>query len=178
MLHLLGLLDSPTAGTYWLDGIDTSSLGERERAGVRGERIGFVFQSFHLLDTRSNVENVMLAETYAGGLRSSRRFRAIDALEQVGVAHLADRSPNELSGGERQRVAVARALVGSPSLLLADEPTGNLDSENTELLLDVFDRLHADGVTLAVITHDPEVAQRAQRQISIRDGRLLEVVGA
>ncbi len=174
MLHLLGLLDSPTDGRYLLDGIDTSELDERERAAVRGERIGFVFQAFHLLPTRTNVENVMLAETYAADSRTGRRDRAIAALDQVGLADFADRSPSELSGGERQRIAIARAVVGGPSLILADEPTGNLDSENSNNVLDMFDDLHAQGVTIAVITHDHEVAARAARRVSIRDGRLEE----
>ncbi len=172
MLHLLGLLDRPTSGNYRLDGIDTAELDEGERAALRGARIGFVFQAFHLLGTRSNVENVMLADTYTRAQRSGRRRRALDALEHVGLAHLADRSPTELSGGERQRVAIARALAGSPSLILADEPTGNLDSENTENILAMFDELHSSGVTLAVITHDAEVAGRAANRVSIRDGRL------
>ncbi len=172
MLHLLGLLDSPSTGSYRLDGIDTAGLDEQDRAALRGERIGFVFQAFHLLGTRSNVENVMLAETYAGSSRSGRRARAVDALDRVGMAPFADRSPNELSGGERQRVAIARALVGRPSLILADEPTGNLDTDNSNIVLDMFDDLHAGGVTIAVITHDPEVARRAARRVSIRDGRL------
>ncbi len=174
MLHLLGLLDSPTEGRYLLDGIDTSELDERARAAVRGERIGFVFQAFHLLPTRTNVENVMLAETYAADSRTGRRDRAIAALDQVGLADFADRSPSELSGGERQRIAIARAVVGGPSLILADEPTGNLDTENSNNVLDMFDDLHAQGVTIAVITHDHEVAARAARRVSIRDGRLEE----
>ncbi len=175
MLHLLGLLDSPTAGTYLLDGIDVGDLSEGQKAGLRGARIGFVFQSFHLLPTRSNVENVMLAETYRSADRSTRRERATEALAKVGLDKLIDRSPSELSGGERQRVAVARALMGSPSLILADEPTGNLDSENTGRLLDMFDELNAQGVTLAVITHDADVASRARRRVYIRDGLLTEV---
>ncbi len=170
MLHLLGLLDSPTAGTYRLDGIDTSDLSEKERAGVRSARIGFVFQSFHLLGHRSNVENVMLAEIYRPGSRQGRRERAIAALEQVGLGHRLDAFPTTLSGGERQRVAVARALVGEPSLLLADEPTGNLDSHTSAQILDLFDHLHAAGLTLAVITHDDDVSERAARRVRIRDG--------
>ncbi len=175
MLHLLGLLDTPTSGRYLLDGIDTAGLDERERAALRGERIGFVFQAFHLLGTRSNIENVMLAETYHGSDRAGRRGRALEALDRVGLAAFADRSPNELSGGERQRVAIARAIVGKPSLILADEPTGNLDTENSDNILDMFDDLHASGVTLAVITHDVDVARRAARRVSIRDGQLTEV---
>ncbi len=170
LLHLLGLLDSPTSGTYWLDGIDTSTLSEPERAGLRGSKVGFVFQSFHLLAHRTTVENVALAELYSSQSRSDRTERATAALERVGLGHRLDAFPTTLSGGERQRVAVARALVASPSLVLADEPTGNLDSMTTDAVLSMFADLHASGITLAVITHDAEVAERAQRQISIRDG--------
>lgn len=170
LLHILGLLDSPTDGSYILDGIDTSSLSERQRAGVRGSRIGFVFQSFHLLNHRTAVENVVLAELYSTESRSDRTDRAIQALERVGLGHRLDAYPTTLSGGERQRVAVARALVGRPSLLLADEPTGNLDSQTTASILDMLDDLNRSGLTLAVITHDPEVARRAERQLTIRDG--------
>ncbi len=170
LLHILGLLDTPTEGTYILDGIDTSVLSERQRAGVRGSRIGFVFQSFHLLNHRTTVENVVLAELYSTTSRSDRRRRAVEALERVGLGHRLDAFPTTLSGGERQRVAVARALVGEPSLLLADEPTGNLDSATTQSILDMFAELNDSGITLAVITHDPEVARRAQRRLSIRDG--------
>ncbi len=170
LLHILGLLDTPTEGTYILDGIDTSVLSERQRAGVRGSRIGFVFQSFHLLNHRTTVENVVLAELYSTTSRSDRRRRAVEALERVGLGHRLDAFPTTLSGGERQRVAVARALVGEPSLLLADEPTGNLDSATTQSILDMFAELNDSGITLAVITHDPEVARRAQSRLSIRDG--------
>ncbi len=170
LLHLLGLLDSPSSGTYYLNGIDTSALSERERAGMRATAIGFVFQSFHLLSHRTNVENVMLAEVYKPGSSKNRKQRAVDALEQVGLGHRLNAYPTTLSGGERQRVAVARALVGKPSLLLADEPTGNLDTRTGEQILSLFDDLHEAGLTLAVITHDDEVSQRAQRQIHIRDG--------
>ncbi len=170
LLHILGLLDQPSAGIYRIDGIDTQELGERERAGVRSARIGFVFQSFHLLNHRSTIENVMLAEIYRPGSRAKRRDRAIEALEQVGLGHRLTSFPTTLSGGERQRVAVARALVGEPSLLLADEPTGNLDSGTSAQILDLFDDLHAEGLTLAVITHDGDVSARAKRQVRIRDG--------
>ncbi len=177
MLHLLGLLDTPTGGTYFLDGVDTGALTERQRAGMRSSRIGFVFQSFHLLSHRTTVENVMLAEVYRPGSAKGRRERAVEALEQVGLGHRLDAFPTTLSGGERQRVAVARALVSKPSLLLADEPTGNLDTATGNQILALFETLHSDGLTLAVITHDPEVAQRAQRQVRIRDGSLDQVVG-
>lgn len=174
LLHLLGLLDAPTAGTYYLDGIDTSGLSEAEQAGLRGSRIGFVFQSFHLLGQRTTVENVMLAELYNTESRSDRRERAVAALTQVGLDHRLKAYPNTLSGGERQRVAVARALVGNPSLLLADEPTGNLDSSTTDAVLEMFGGLHGNGITLAVITHDATVAARADRRLEINDGILSE----
>ena len=174
LLHLLGLLDRPTTGEYLLDGIDTGALGDNARAGLRGSRIGFVFQSFHLLHHRSVRENVELAQVYNRMPRRHRRARAEGALERVGLAHRMDFTPRTLSGGERQRVAVARALVSEPSLLLADEPTGNLDTEMSGEIMDVFDGLHRDGLTLAVITHDLDVSQRAERQVRIVDGRLQE----
>jgi putative ABC transport system ATP-binding protein len=166
----LGLLDTPTSGRYLLDGIDTSELSEAERAGLRGSRVGFVFQSFHLLPHRTVVENVVLAELYAPRSRNDRVDRAVAALEQVGLGHRLDAYPTTLSGGERQRVAVARALIGQPSLILADEPTGNLDSATSETVMDMFEGLHRTGITLAIITHDGEVAERAQRRMTIRDG--------
>ena len=172
LLHLLGLLDSPTGGSYWLDGIDTADLDDVGRAGLRAEKLGFVFQSFHLLSHRTSVENVMLAEIHRRGGERDRRGRAIAALERVGLGHRLDAYPTTLSGGERQRVAVARALMGEPSLLLADEPTGNLDSKTSESILALFDELHAAGLTLAVITHDDHVSGRAQRRVRIHDGVL------
>jgi putative ABC transport system ATP-binding protein len=172
LLHLLGLLDSPTGGTYHLDGVDTASLPDRRRAVLRGERIGFVFQSFHLLDHRTVLENVALSMVYVGVARRERMARARVALERVGLGHRIDFAPTTLSGGERQRVAIARALVAQPSLLLADEPTGNLDTGNAAAILELFDELHQDGMTLAVITHDEQVSRRAQRQVRIIDGTL------
>ena len=172
LLHLLGLLDSPTWGSYWLDGINTADLDDVGRAGLRAEKLGFVFQSFHLLSHRTAVENVMLAEIHRRGGAQDRRGRAIAALERVGLGHRLDAYPTTLSGGERQRVAVARALMGEPSLLLADEPTGNLDSKTSESILALFDELHAAGLTLAVITHDDHVSGRAQRRVRIHDGVL------
>ncbi len=170
LLHLLGLLDAPTSGRYFLDGIDTSELSEPQRAGLRGSKIGFVFQSFHMLAHRTTVENVALAELYSTRSRHDRTRRAMAALEQVGLGHRLDAYPTTLSGGERQRVAVARAVVGEPSLVLADEPTGNLDSVTSDAVMDMLGALHGAGITLAVITHDPEVAARAQRRLTIRDG--------
>jgi putative ABC transport system ATP-binding protein len=175
LLNVLGLLDRPTTGTYLLDGIDTAALSDRQRAGERGRRIGFVFQSFHLLSHRSVEENVMLAELYRGEARSGRFERAVTALEQVGLGHRIGFLPTKLSGGERQRVAIARAIVGTPSLLLCDEPTGNLDSENTDSVLDLFDELGRNGLTILVITHDSTVADRARRVVRMIDGNLSEV---
>jgi putative ABC transport system ATP-binding protein len=172
LLHLLGLLDQPTTGTYRLDGVDTSTLSERARAGLRGSRIGFVFQAFHLLAHRTVLDNVTLATLYNGIPRRARIERAEVALEQVGLAHRLRFSPSTLSGGERQRVAIARALAARPSLLLADEPTGNLDSATADSILDLFDDLHAGGLTLAVITHDDRVSRRAERRVGIVDGCL------
>ncbi|MBN6055806.1 ABC transporter ATP-binding protein, partial [Nonomuraea sp. RK-328] len=153
LLNVLGLLDRPTSGHYRLDGTETTTLREKDRTRLRGERIGFVFQSFHLLPHRSVVENVMLAEIYTSQPRAGRRGRALAALERVGLAHRVDFLPGRLSGGERQRTAIARALLGEPSLLLCDEPTGNLDSHNTEGVLGLFDELRAQGMTIVVITH-------------------------
>jgi putative ABC transport system ATP-binding protein len=175
LLHLLGLLDLPTSGTYRLDGVDTSQMTEGERAAWRGRKIGFVFQAFHLLAHRSVLENVALAMVYTGVPRRERGDRARAALERVGLGHRIDFSPSTLSGGERQRVAIARALVGGPSLLLADEPTGNLDSVTAGAILDLFDVLHDQGLTLAVVTHDNTVSRRAQRRVRTVDGRVHEL---
>ncbi|MFE2541867.1 ABC transporter ATP-binding protein [Actinacidiphila glaucinigra] len=176
LLNILGLLDRPTSGNYWLDGVLTNTLGDSERTALRGSRIGFVFQSFHLLPYRTVDENVMLAETYRaprpGRGRSTRDTRAREALARVGLAHRHGFLPTRLSGGERQRVAIARALMGEPALLLCDEPTGNLDSENTESVLELFDELQAQGMTLLVITHEDAVSRRAGRRVRIHDGRL------
>ncbi len=174
LLNLLGLLDRPTEGRLQIDGIELGQAPERDRAAVRARHIGFVFQSFHLLPHRSAVENVMLAQVYADMPRRRRYDEAMSALGGVGLAARAYALPTELSGGERQRVAIARALVNRPSLLLCDEPTGNLDSAATRELTDLLSTLHGQGATLLVITHNPAVAARAQRQIRIRDGRLTE----
>jgi macrolide transport system ATP-binding/permease protein len=174
LLNIIGCLDSPTSGTYLIDGIDTTKLTDNERAGLRSQRIGFVFQSFHLLPYRTVLENVMLAEVYRHQSASGRRERALAAINRVGLAHRADFLPMKLSGGERQRVAIARALVGSPSLLLCDEPTGNLDSKNTAAILDFFAELNRDGLTLAIVTHDENVANRASRRVRIIDGKLTD----
>ncbi len=175
LLNVVGCLDSPTSGTYWFEGIDVSDLTDRERTGLRSRRIGFVFQSFHLLRYRTVLENVMMAEVYRRHSRGGRKERALAALDRVGLTPRSDFLPMHLSGGEQQRVAIARALLGSPGLLLADEPTGNLDSATSARILDLFDGLHGEGLTIVMITHDPEVARRAHRRIHLRDGRLEEV---
>ncbi len=172
LLNVLGLLDRPTHGSYRLDGRDVGDLSDADRAGLRAERLGFVFQSFHLLGHRTALENVMFGGMYQGIRRAERRRRAIDALGRVGMLHRATFRPDRLSGGERQRVAVARALAVRPSVLLCDEPTGNLDSVTTESVLALFDELVADGLTVCVITHDRQVADRAQRRVRIVDGQL------
>jgi ABC-type lipoprotein export system ATPase subunit len=175
LLNILGCLDRPTSGTYHIDGIDAASLSDEERATLRARNIGFVFQTFHLLGHHSALENVMLADVYAGGDRHSRRERALASLEHVRIAHRAEHLPTKLSGGEQQRVAIARALLGSPSLMLCDEPTGNLDTVNTESVMALFEELGEDGLTLVVITHDEDVAAHAKRAVRIVDGQLTEV---
>jgi putative ABC transport system ATP-binding protein len=175
LLHVIGLLDIPTAGAYRLAGAETTTASERQRARLRSTRIGFVFQAFHLLPYRSVVENVVLGVVYAGRRRGGRTDAARAILERVGLSHRAEAMPTTLSGGERQRVAIARALLAEPSLLLADEPTGNLDSASSGAVLDLFDELHADGITVAVITHDDQVSRRANRRVRIVDGHLEEL---
>jgi putative ABC transport system ATP-binding protein len=177
LLNLIGLLDRPTEGVYELDGTDVGDLSEAERTAIRGQRIGFVFQEFHLLPYRTAAENVMLALLYGGVEgRAHRHALASQALARVKLAGRASALPNTLSGGERQRVAIARALVNRPALLLCDEPTGNLDSATAQQILWLIDELHSDGQTVVVITHDAAVAQRAQRTVAILDGQLREAV--
>jgi putative ABC transport system ATP-binding protein len=173
LMNVLGLLDRATSGRYLLEGIDVETLTDRERAGVRASKIGFVFQSFHLLAHRPAIENVMLGDAYRRTPRSGRRDRAAEVLERVGLGHRMDTMPPKLSGGERQRVAIARALLGDPSML-CDEPTGNLDSENTAAVLELFDALVGTGVTLVIVTHEHDVASRMRKQIHMIDGRIAE----
>ena len=173
LMNILGALDEVTSGNYLLDGINISQLGERELSIVRGRKIGFVFQSFNLIPRMSALSNVELPLAYQGLKSKERRIRALKALELVGLSDRLKHEPNELSGGQQQRVAVARALVTRPSLLLADEPTGALDSKSTSDLLDLFDQVNRAGRTVVVITHEAEVAARAKRVVSMRDGKII-----
>jgi putative ABC transport system ATP-binding protein len=170
LMNILGCLDVPTEGRYLLDGVDVSRLSDRQLALVRNRLIGFVFQAFNLIPRTTAVANVELPLAYAGVPARERRRRAMEALASVGLADRAEHEPNQLSGGQQQRVAVARALVTQPSLLLADEPTGNLDSHSTQDVLAVFDELHASGRTVVLITHEPEIGARAGRLIRLLDG--------
>lgn len=172
LMNLLGLLDRPTSGSYSLDGREVSKLKGGELSRSRRELVGFVFQSYNLLPRQSARENVELPMLYAGVGRKERRKRSLAALERVGLADRAGHRPTELSGGQMQRVAVARALINEPALILADEPTGNLDSTSSENIMGLFQELHASGVTLMIVTHDEEVAERGDRTVEIRDGTL------
>ena len=174
LLNLIGLLDRPTEGTYNFEGLVVSDLNESYRAALRGSKLGFVFQSFHLLGHRSVLENVLLSGLYTRHLRKGRKERAIAALDRVGLGNRIHFKPTVLSGGERQRVAIARAIMSNPSLLLCDEPTGNLDSATSESVLALFDELRADGLTLVVVTHDQIVSGHAHRIVEMKDGILSE----
>ena len=170
LMNIIGCLDTPTSGNYLLNGRDTAQLDEVELAHVRNREIGFVFQSFHLLPRMSVLQNVMQPLVYRRTPAAERKRRALEALEKVGLGNRQGHRPNELSGGQRQRVAVARALVGEPSLLLADEPTGNLDSRTSAEIMALFDELHAQGQTLLVVTHEPDIAAHCRRTVRIGDG--------
>jgi len=174
MMNIVGCLDVPTEGSYRLDGIDIGSLDEAQLSLVRNRKIGFVFQSFNLLPRTSAFENVELPLVYGGVRRAERRRRALAALELVGLSDRVDHLPNQLSGGQQQRVAVARALVNAPSLILADEPTGNLDTHSSYEVMGLFDRLNAIGRTIVVITHEEDIAEHAKRFIRLVDGRIVE----
>jgi putative ABC transport system ATP-binding protein len=174
LMNIIGCLDSPSQGQYILNGRDTSSLRDDELATVRNREIGFIFQSFHLLPRQTALQNVMQPLVYRRMPPAERRERATHALEKVGLGDRLDHRPNQLSGGQRQRVAVARALVGEPSLLLADEPTGNLDSRTSLEIMALFDALHSQGQTVVVVTHEPDIAAHCQRTIRVRDGLVVE----
>ncbi|MGY0234818.1 ABC transporter ATP-binding protein [Longispora urticae] len=174
LLNVLGLIDAPTAGAYLLDGVDTATMRDSARTTLRASRIGLVFQAFHLLAHRTATDNVALGLLYQGRSARVRRAEARAALHRVGLDHRADAVASRMSGGERQRVAIARALIARPALLLCDEPTGNLDTATAETVLGLIDDLHQDGLTIIMITHDPSVAARAGRTVTITDGQLTE----
>lgn len=172
VMNIIGALDVATSGTYKIDGVDIGDLDDDALSLVRNRRIGFIFQAFNLIPRMSAASNVELPLMYRGVRRSERRRRALDALAKVGLADRSHHQPNELSGGQQQRVAVARALAMEPSLMLADEPTGNLDSRSTADVLDLLDEIHAEGKTIVIITHEDDVAERAGRVVALRDGKI------
>lgn len=170
LMNVLGCLDSPTAGKYHLNDIDVSEMDDNELATVRNKQIGFVFQTFNLLPRMTSLDNVALPLVYAGIKRSKRLQMATEALEKVGLGGRIDHKPNELSGGQRQRVAIARALVNNPSIILADEPTGNLDTKTSIEIMRIIEQLHQEGNTVILVTHEPDIAEHAHRIIRLRDG--------
>jgi putative ABC transport system ATP-binding protein len=173
LMHLLGCLDKPTTGHYYLEGVDVSQLSRDALAKIRNQKIGFVFQTFNLLQRTTAVENVELPMLYNGTPNRQRQQQAREALRRVGLAGRENHRPNQLSGGEQQRVAIARALINHPSILLADEPTGNLDTRTSIEVMEIFLRLNEEGITIVLITHEPDIAQYATRNIHFRDGRVL-----
>lgn len=172
-MNIIGCLDRPTSGHYYLDSMDVSSLPDSTLATIRNRKLGFVFQQFHLLQQMSALENVMLPMVYGGVAPKERRDRAMEALKQVGLENRMNNKPNQLSGGQQQRVAIARAIVNNPVLLLADEPTGALDSRTTAEVLDIFGQLHNSGITVVMVTHESEVASHTQRIVWFRDGQVI-----
>jgi len=174
LLSILGLLDSPSHGNYWLNGRAVENLNNAERARIRNREIGFIFQSFNLIGDLTVYENVELPLTYRGMRPAERKQRVNEALEKVGMSHRAKHLPSQLSGGQQQRVAVARALSGSPLILLADEPTGNLDSKNGEAVIDLMQNLHQQGATICMVTHDERYARHADRTIHLFDGQVID----
>lgn len=177
LMNILGCLDRPTSGSYKLDGDEVANLSDDELAVTRNQRIGFVFQNFNLLSRITAAENVALPLVYAGVGGRERAERANKVLQAVGLSDRAEHQPNELSGGQRQRVAIARALVNDPHILMADEPTGNLDTKSTREIMDIFEGLHAAGRTIILVTHEPEIAACANRQLLVRDGQITRDAG-
>ena len=173
-MNIIGCLDVPTSGSYFLNTREVSRMSDRELARVRNKEIGFVFQTFNLLPRSTSLDNVALPLVYAGASYKDRRLRALAALTQVGLQDRALHKPNELSGGQRQRVAIARALVNQPSILLADEPTGNLDTKTSKEIMKLFEELHAQGNTIILVTHDSSIAAFAKRKVTLKDGLILE----
>jgi putative ABC transport system ATP-binding protein len=170
LMNLLGCLDTPTGGEYWLDGERVSAMNDSELAEIRNKYIGFVFQTFNLLPRLSSLDNVALPLVYAGWNRTKRQARAKEVLGLVGLGDRVHHKPNELSGGQRQRVAIARALVNNPSIILADEPTGNLDTKTSVEIMEIFENLHKNGNTIILVTHEPDIAEHAHRIVRLRDG--------
>lgn len=173
MMNVLGCLDKPTSGTFYLDGIDVSKMKDYQLAEIRNKKIGFVFQSFNLLPKLTAIENVELPMVYAGIPASKRHQKALEALERVGLEKRIKHKPNEMSGGQRQRVAIARSLVNEPSIILADEPTGNLDSKSTIEIIGIFQSLNIEGATIVMVTHEPDVAQHTKRIVTFKDGKAI-----
>lgn len=174
LLSIIGLLDSPTKGNYWLNGEPVPALKQSERVRIRNREIGFIFQNFYLIGDLTVFQNVELPLTYRGMRDTERRERVEESLEKVGMAHRAKHFPNQLSGGEQQRAAVARAIAGKPLVLLADEPSGNLDSRNGEAVMGLLDELHKEGATICLVTHDPRFARHAARTVNLFDGRIVD----
>ena len=172
LMNVLGCLDTPSSGTYILNDYDVSTMSDSELAEIRNKQIGFVFQTFNLLPRLTALDNVALPLVYGGVARSKRIERAEAVLEQVGLSDRMDHKPNELSGGQRQRVAIARALVCNPSIILADEPTGNLDTKTSIEIMEIFEKVHNDGNTIILVTHEPDIAEHAHRLIRLRDGKV------
>ena len=170
LMNLLGCLDTPTSGEYWLNGINVSTMEDNDLAEVRNKEIGFIFQTFNLLPRLSALENVALPLVYAGMSKTHRREKAMEVLEAVGLGDRVEHKPNELSGGQRQRVAIARALVNDPSIILADEPTGNLDTKTSIEIMGILEKIHQQGNTVILVTHEPDIAEHAHRSVKLRDG--------
>lgn len=174
LMNILGCLDKPTMGNYALDGVNIETLNEKELAAIRNKKIGFVFQSFNLLARTSAIKNVELPMMYAGVPQKERRQRAFEALKKVGLEDRIEHKPNELSGGQKQRVAIARALVNNPAIILADEPTGNLDTKSGEEIMGIFQKLNKEGVTIILVTHELDIAEHSKRILVFRDGKMIE----